>query len=202
MNRFENWYCGSSLWRYLTRRELLPWLLQGSSLGESVLELGAGPGAATEELAKQTRHLTSLELSHRFASNLAKRVATKNISVVQGDAAVLPFANRSFSAAIAILMLHHLKSRELQDNVFRETFRILKPGGVFLAFEVEDAWIHRIGHLRSTFTPVSPGSALASLTSAGFERVAIDFRKGRFRIRAIRASEDSSSEQEIALNRF
>jgi ubiquinone/menaquinone biosynthesis C-methylase UbiE len=187
MNRFENWYCGSSLWRYLTRRELLPWLLQGESLGDRVLELGAGPGAATEELAKQTEQLTSLEWSHQFAANLAKRVSTKNISVIQGDAAVLPFSDKRFSAAIAILMLHHLKSSELQDNAFRETCRVLKPGGVFLAFEIEDAWIHRLGHFRSTFTPISPAGAFARLTSAGFERATIDFRRGGFRIRAVRS---------------
>jgi ubiquinone/menaquinone biosynthesis C-methylase UbiE len=187
MNRFENWYCGSSLWRYLTRRHLLPWILQGSDLGGSVLELGAGPGAATEELAKQTQRLTSLELDHQFASKLAERMANRNVSVVRGDAALLPFLGKNFSAAIAILMLHHLKSPELQEKAFSEIYRVLQPGGVFLAFEIEDAWIHRISHIRSTFTPVSPGSAFAGLTSAGFERVTIDLRRGGFRIRAIRA---------------
>lgn len=52
MNAFETWFCGSGFWRYVTRRELLPWILQGSTLGEHVLELGAGLGAATEELAR------------------------------------------------------------------------------------------------------------------------------------------------------
>jgi len=42
MNRFETWFCGSPFWRYVTRRQLLPWILEGSELGEHVLELGAG----------------------------------------------------------------------------------------------------------------------------------------------------------------
>ena len=59
MNRFETWFCGSPFWRYVTRRQLLPWILQGSELGEHVLELGAGPGAATEELGHLAARVTS-----------------------------------------------------------------------------------------------------------------------------------------------
>ncbi len=157
-------------------------------MGETVLELGAGPGAATEDLAKHTQQLTSLEWNHRFASNLAKRVAAKNISVVQGDAAALPFPDRSFSAVIAVLVLHHLKSRKLQGDAFSEIFRVLKPGGVFLAFEIEDSWIHRTAHFRSTFTALTPDSSVARLAGIGFDRVSIDFRRGGFRVRAVRAS--------------
>src|SRR5207244_4844243 len=51
MNSFEKWCCGSALWRYLTRGQLLPWMLRDSHLGDHLLELGAGPGAATIELA-------------------------------------------------------------------------------------------------------------------------------------------------------
>ncbi len=73
MNRFETWFCGSSYWRYLTRRQLLPWLLGGSELGEHVLELGAGPGAATEELRLRVGRVTSLEYDHGFAARLLLR---------------------------------------------------------------------------------------------------------------------------------
>jgi ubiquinone/menaquinone biosynthesis C-methylase UbiE len=90
-------------------------------------------------------------------------------------------------------VLHHLKSRELQDRLFREVFRVLKPGGVFLAFEVNDSWMHRIGHYKSTFTAVRPGSAFARLTVAGFSRVFVDFRRGGFRILATRATEANFS---------
>jgi hypothetical protein len=45
----------SALWRYLTRRQLLPWMLRGSALGEHVLELGAGAGPATLEVTLDSR---------------------------------------------------------------------------------------------------------------------------------------------------
>jgi SAM-dependent methyltransferase len=189
MNRYETWFCGTRLWRWITQRQLLPWILRGSELGEHVLELGAGPGAATEELGRLADRVTSLEYDHAFAAKLAARVNGSNAKVIQGDAAALPFSNATFSSAIAILMLHHLRSNELQDRAFAEIWRVLRPGGVFLAFEIQHGWLHKVGHIRSTFVPVMPASAFARLTAAGFSKVTVDLRRGGFRIRALRARE-------------
>jgi ubiquinone/menaquinone biosynthesis C-methylase UbiE len=189
MNRFENWFCGSALWRYVTRRELLPWVLHGSQLGDHLLELGAGPGAATLELAQRVPRVTSVEYDHALAVRLGARVNHSNAKVIQGDAAALPFADTSFSSAIAILMLHHLKSSELQDCALAEIFRVLRPGAIFLAFDIPDGWTHRIAHIKSTFVPVDPATAMGRLTAAGFSKVALDSRSGGFRIRALRSKE-------------
>jgi ubiquinone/menaquinone biosynthesis C-methylase UbiE len=186
MNRFETWFCGSPFWRYVTRQQLLPWILQGSDLGDHVLELGAGPGAATEELGRLVPRVTSLEFDHAFTAKLGARVGGSNVTVIQGDAASLPFAERTFSSAIAILMLHHLRSSELQDRAFAEIARVLQPGGVFLAFEIQNSWLNRVGHIRSTFVPLALYSATARLTAVGFSRVAVDPHRGGFRIRALR----------------
>jgi SAM-dependent methyltransferase len=185
MNRYETWFCGTRVWRWVTQRRLLPWILQGSELGEHVLELGAGLGAATQELARHAHRVTSLEYDHTFAAKLGVRVNGPNATVIQGDAAMLPFADGSFSSTVAILMLHHLRSNELQDRAFAEICRTLRPGGVFLAFEIQDGWLHRVGHIRSTFVPLASASVFARLTAAGFSKVTVDIRRGGFRIRAL-----------------
>jgi ubiquinone/menaquinone biosynthesis C-methylase UbiE len=187
MNAYETWFCGSWVWRWITRRQLLPWILEDSELGEHVLELGAGPGAATEELRLRAARVTSLEYDHGFAARLGARVRGTNTSVIQGDAAILPFPEKTFTSAIAILTLHHLRSSELQDQAFREIFRVLRPGGVFLAFEIQDGWMNRVGHIRSTFVPLVPASAIARLTAAGFSHASADLRRGGLRIRGLRA---------------
>jgi len=186
MNAYETWFCGSPLWRWITRLQLLPWLVQGSDLGDHILELGAGPGAATQELALRAARVTSLEYNHAFATKLGARVTGSNAAVIQGDAVALPFANATFSSAIAILMLHHLPSGEHQDRALAEIARVLRPGGVFLAFEIQDSWLHRAGHIRSTFVPVNPRSACARLLTAGFSQGTVDFWSGGFRLRSIR----------------
>lgn len=215
MNRLEKWFCSSSFWRNMTRREVLPWLLQGAKLGEHVLELGAGPGAGTEELRKRAPRVTSLEYSHEFAASIARRdfqrtrgdgenqaaherarrdgrasnviTGCDNVAVVQADAAALPFPDKTFSAAIAVLVLHHLKSQEAQDRAFAEVFRVLQPGGVFLAMDIPDGWLHRVAHIRSTFVPLAPAIVPARLAAAGFSTVQMACRSGAFRVQAIRA---------------
>jgi SAM-dependent methyltransferase len=189
VNALENWYCSTSFWRNVTQRRLLPWVLSGAELGDHVLELGAGPGAATDELRRRTVRVTSLEYSHAFAAGLAARQHGTNSVVLQGDAAALPFAGSSFSSAIAVLVLHHLRSGELQDRAFAEVHRVLRPGGFFFAFEIQDGWLQRAIHRNSTFVPVQPASVPARLTAAGFSRVTIDIRPGGFRVRARRARE-------------
>jgi len=184
MNSFENWFCASGLWRYLTEHRWLPWALEGADLGEHVLEVGAGPGAATAELMRRVRSVTSLEYNHDFCVRLQARVDAA--SVVQGDASVLPFESQTFSGAIAVLVLHHLRSTEAQEQAFAEICRVLKPGGVFVALEIEDGWLTRVTHFRSTFVPVSTDGLNSRLRAAGFSNVSVNNRNGAIRIRAER----------------
>jgi ubiquinone/menaquinone biosynthesis C-methylase UbiE len=186
MNRFENWFCSSSYWRFLTRKQVIPWLLSGAELGDHVLEIGAGPGAATEELRKRAARVTSLEYSHEFAAGIARRLRSTNGAVLQGDASALPFPDKTFSSAIAVLVLHHLRSPELQERAFAEVFRVLRPGGVFLAVDIPDGWLNRKMHFRSTFVPIAPVAAPGRFANAGFPEVDIAYRRGAFRLKALR----------------
>jgi ubiquinone/menaquinone biosynthesis C-methylase UbiE len=149
MNAAEHFICSSSLWRYLTHRQLLPWVLSGTRLGDHLLEIGAGYGAATPHLKTRVTRVTSLEYDHKSTLKL-KSQHNGNAGAVRGDAARLPFASQTFSSALAILVLHHLRSAGLQDQMFAEAFRVLRPGGIFIAFEIPDSWLHRLGHIRST----------------------------------------------------
>ena len=177
----------------MTRDRVLPWIVSGTELGEHVLEIGAGPGAATEELRKRAGRVTSLEYSHAFALGIARRSQTTNGAVLQGDASALPFPEKTFSAAIAVLVLHHLKSREAQERAFSEVFRVLRPGGVFLAVEIQDGWLQRLGHIRSTFVPVAPATVPDRLAAAGYSSVSIDFLRGAYRLRALRPQESANA---------
>jgi ubiquinone/menaquinone biosynthesis C-methylase UbiE len=202
MNGLENWFCAITFWRNVTRHKLLPWMLQGYDHGERVLELGAGFGAATPALQEKFSSVTSLEYNGLFASKLAHEYrarATRDanasravsngkcaVRVVQGDAARLPFADASFTCAIATLVLHHLPSVDLQNAVLAEAFRVLRPGGMLVALEIHDGWLQRLVHTRSTFVPFSAATANARLNAAGFARVSVDFFRGGFVMRAQR----------------
>jgi len=201
MNRFENWFCATSFWRGITQKQVLPWLLAGTNLGEHVLEVGAGAGAATEELRRRASRVTSLEYGQHLAAKLAARsrsgdrnsragtsanLGNRYDFVLRGDATALPFPSETFSAVLAVLMLHHLRSSKAQDLALCESFRVLRPGGLFLALEIENSWLNRISHIRSTFVPLSPDEVPARFSAAGFRNISTTKRSGAFRIRATR----------------
>lgn len=192
MNCLENWFCASSFWRRITREQFLPWLLAGVELGDHVLEIGAGAGAATTELRKRTLRVTSLEYSSALLAKLVQRdrlageTSNNNGAAVQGDAAVLPFPEKTFSAVMAVLMLHHLPSREAQDRAFAESFRVLRPGGVLVALDIENGWFNRVLHIHSTFVPLVPAELSRRLGAAAFSGVNVTFRSPGFRLTAQR----------------
>jgi ubiquinone/menaquinone biosynthesis C-methylase UbiE len=199
LNALENWFCSTRFWQRITQQQLLPWIIAGNPLGDHVLELGAGPGAATDELRHRAPRVTSLEWSHPFAAALAVRYQQQpqidaasdreRISggaVLQGDAAALPFAAQSFSSVFAVLMLHHLRSREQQALALREIFRVLRPGGQFFAFEIEDGWFNRMIHIRSVFIPIDRAKIQQQLAAVGFSRTTVNSRRGGFRICSVR----------------
>ncbi|HEX4380423.1 MAG TPA: class I SAM-dependent methyltransferase [Candidatus Acidoferrum sp.] len=185
MNALENWFCSTGFWQRITRDRLLPWVVAGNSLGDHVLELGAGPGAGTEALRRFAPRVTSLEWSHSFAAQLLAKFRN---NVVQADAASLPFPDHTFSSVIAVLMLHHLRTRAAQGDAFREAYRVLRPGGSFFAFEIEDNLLHRVIHVGSVFVPIDRADVADRLSTAGFSRFRLDSRAGGFRFSAIRAN--------------
>ena len=169
----------------MTRERLLPWLLGRADLGDRVLEIGAGAGAATAELRKRASHVVSLEYDSLLVTRLAQRNGN-GAGIVQGDAASLPFADCTFSSAVAVLALHHLRSSEQQDRAFAEVHRVLQPGGHFFVFEIPDGWFNRFIHTNSTFVPIQPNALAVRLTTAGFVDVVLDRRPGGFSFRASR----------------
>ena len=140
-------------------------------------------------MLRRAGRVTSLEYDPSFAAKLAERHRASRVTIVRGDAATLPFPDHTFSSVVAVLVLHHLRSHEQQNNAFQEFHRVLRPGGMFFAFEIRDGWLQRAGHIHSTFVPVSPAAAFARLTVAGFSRIAVDIERSAFRVCALRATE-------------
>ena len=107
MNRFHRWFCRSRLWRHALEAKLLPWAMDGLSLGDELLEIGPGPGLATDLLQRRFRRITALEIDSSLAESLGRRTVNHNVRVVQGDATALPFADEFFTGAVCFTSLRH-----------------------------------------------------------------------------------------------
>jgi ubiquinone/menaquinone biosynthesis C-methylase UbiE len=185
VNVAHNVICSSGWWARRVERELLPWGLKGCELGEDVLEIGPGFGATTRVLARQLQKLTVLELDHGYCDRLRRSLGDR-VTVVQGDATQLPFEDGRFSAAICFTMLHHIPSAELQDRVFAEVARVLRPGGVFAGTDsVGTGSLFKLIHVGDILQPIDPSELPSRLESAGLTdaRVGRGGRSLRFRAR-------------------
>ena len=58
----------------------------------------------------------------------AKALGIRNINFLQGDVGALPFEDESFDIVLSLNGFHAFPDKEA---AYRETFRVLKPGGTF-----------------------------------------------------------------------
>jgi SAM-dependent methyltransferase len=186
MNRFHRWFCRSDHWRTTLADEVLPWALKGVDLGESVLEVGPGPGLTTDILRRQVRKITSIEIDPSLADKLRQRLGGTNVTIVEGDASQMPFEDRAFTAAVSFTMLHHVSSAAIQDRLMAEVFRVLKPGAFFAGTDSVWSRTFQLMHLFDTMVVVDPDSLGARLEAAGFTDVSIRKAERAFKFRARR----------------
>jgi SAM-dependent methyltransferase len=184
VNRVHNWYCSSDRWARGVEDKLLPWGLNGVELGDDVLEIGPGFGATSKVLAKNPGKLSILELEPDYCDHLRATLGD-SVEVVQGDATRMPFDDGSFSGVVCFTMLHHIPSHELQDQLFREAFRVLRPGGTFAGTDsIGRGVLFKLFHIGDTLVLVDPEGLPGRLAAAGFDEVRVSASKQSLRFSA------------------
>jgi len=73
-----------------------------------------------------------------------------------GDATAMPFPDRSFSSAVCFTVLHHVPSTGLQNRLFSEVYRVLRPGGTFAGMDSMNSPLMQVFHFRDTLVLVDP----------------------------------------------
>jgi len=166
--------CGSDEWRALMRETIIPGTLGDVDLGDDVLEVGPGYGAATDALADLVPKLTAVEIDTELAAMLTDRFARNDhIVIVRGDATALDFPGSRFSGAACFTMLHHVPTVSLQDLLFSEVARVLRPGSVFVSSDNLASTDLEAHHQGDIYNPIDPDTVGRRLEAAGFAAVEV-----------------------------
>ena len=112
------------IWRKETRLAL------ALKPGETVLDLGAGTGVSTQELARSGAFAVGADLSQGMLR--VGRQARPEVPLLAADALALPFADDSFDAVTISLALRNIVD---PDAALREMARVTRPGGRLVVCE-------------------------------------------------------------------
>ncbi|OJJ50288.1 hypothetical protein ASPZODRAFT_1138566 [Penicilliopsis zonata CBS 506.65] len=192
---YENGWCqsfhfcrfapGERFHQAIARHEHYLAMRTGIKEGMKVLDVGCGVGGPAREIAKfSNAHITGLN-NNDYQIQRATRYAQQEglsdrLDFVKGDFMQMGFPDNHFDAIYAIEATVHAPDLE---GVYREIFRVLKPGGVFGVYEwlmldsyddsdTEQRQIRQgieQGNGISNMVKVADG--LAAIRNAGFELV-------------------------------
>ena len=109
-------------WRRATREAL------SLRPGQRCLDLGAGTGVSTVELARSGAYVVGADLSLGMLAAGAHR----GVPLLAADALALPFADNSFDAVTISFALRNIVDT---DAALRELARVTKPGGRLVVCE-------------------------------------------------------------------
>jgi len=163
-----------------------PTAIAGMKPGEVVLDLGSGPGLDCFLSAKQvgeTGHVIGLDMTDdmlKLANENKAKLGATNVEFRKGEMEAMPVDDASVDVIISNCVINLSPDK---DAVFRESFRVLKPGG---RFHVSDIVLAReLSPAERDDLALWAGCAagalletdyLARLQRAGFTDVRVDSR--------------------------
>jgi SAM-dependent methyltransferase len=138
-----------------------------------MLEIGPGPGAATDWLRHKVSRLTAVEIDESAAALLADRFAGTEVEIMTGSGADLGYPDGSFDSVGCFTMLHHVPTLVLQNKILSEAFRVLRPGGALIGSDSLPSTDLHDFHAGDTYNPIEPASLLSRLQTLGFGEITV-----------------------------
>jgi len=121
-------------------KEILRRFSQEIGVGKPVWDIGCGPGQTTKFLKSLGIEISGMDLSEKMLEQA--RTLHPEIPFRKGNILELEFENDSIAGIVAFYTIVHFMEEQV-GTAFREVFRVLKPGGIFLfTYHIGDVTIH------------------------------------------------------------
>jgi ubiquinone/menaquinone biosynthesis C-methylase UbiE len=145
----------------------------GVASGSSVVDVGAGTGALTGELAARGLQVAAAEPSAPFVEALKARLPETDAQVAPAEA--LPWPDATFDAALAQLVVSFM--RDAPAGV-REMRRVVKPGGTVAACMWDREGMEMLAAVRRTQRALGPDSPMLDVRYRSQEELESLFGEG------------------------
>lgn len=106
-----------------------------------ILEVGAGTGRITVELAKRGAEVVASDYSIR---SLKINKARSNCQVVLADICYLPFKSSIFNKAASISVFQHIPTAQARVKGLKEIHRVIKEGAPFLIMAYNNQLLYKL----------------------------------------------------------
>ena len=155
-----------------------------------ILDLGCGTGLELQEYYafNPTARVTGIDLSQGMLSELKRKFAFKDITLIHGSYFDVPLGKNVFDAAVSVESLHHFTQKE-KIPLYKKLCEAIKDGGYFIltdyfALSDEEEQMHRDnlavlkraqkitdGEFYHYDTPLTVAHEVEALMAAGFSSV-------------------------------
>ncbi|MBQ8749800.1 MAG: class I SAM-dependent methyltransferase [Clostridia bacterium] len=128
-NEDDRFNSRSTRLEYLTT---MKYIKEYAKKGCKVLEVGAGTGAYSVELAKSGFDITAVELVPKNVEVMKQKAdGLDNIKCLQGDALDLStFQDNTFDVVLNLGPMYHLYTQDDKDRAIKESVRVCKENGI------------------------------------------------------------------------
>jgi ubiquinone/menaquinone biosynthesis C-methylase UbiE len=121
-------------------QEILHRFAQEMGKRRPVWDFGCGPGQTTKYLKDLGVEISGLDLSEKTLEQA--RTVHKEIHFRKGNILELEFENDSIAGVVAFYAIVHFTEEQVRI-AFREVFRVLQPGGMFLfTYHIGEETLH------------------------------------------------------------
>lgn len=121
-------------------QEILHMFSQKIGVRTPIWDFGCGPGNTTKYLKDLGVEISGLDLSEKIL--IQAKTNHPEIHFQKGNILNLDFNNDSIAAIVAFYAIVHFTDKQVRI-AFREIFRVLQPGGIFLfTYHIGEETIH------------------------------------------------------------